>query len=385
MNKVCPCLLWLNESSDSGKGEGGKGKEMRKRKKKRQRRQRIITVVLCLIMVAVIVQIAFLGKRIRNGESTRIQAFQENGTEADSISDSVVGDSQETEPTATSTPELTETPTPEPTPEVQSVSSEYLHSAHAILIRAEDGAVMMDKAASEQAYPASITKVMTAILAIENLTDLDEQLTVPEDMFPELTEQGASVAGFDPYEQVSVRSLLYGVLLPSGADACITLADQIAGSEEGFVQMMNDKAAELGMANTHFVNCTGLHDSQHYTTCEDLAILMRYCLENDTFRTIITSRSYTTEATSAHPSGITMYDSMFTKFDNSGISTTMSNGLTVEGGKTGFTDEAGQCLASFGSLNGSEYILVTMGAPAQLASEIMSVQDAETVYSRIQG
>ena len=140
MNKVCPCLLWLNESSDSGKGEGGKGKEMRKRKKKRQRRQRIITVVLCLIMVAVIVQIAFLGKRIRNGESTRIQAFQENGTEADSISDSVVGDSQETEPTATSTPELTETPTPEPTPEVQSVSSEYLHSAHAILIRAEDGA-----------------------------------------------------------------------------------------------------------------------------------------------------------------------------------------------------------------------------------------------------
>ena len=109
--------------------------------------------------------------------------------------------------------------------------------------------MMMDKAASEQAYPASITKVMTAILAIENLTDLDEQLTVPE-----LTEQGASVAGFDPYEQVSVRSLLYGVLLPSGADACITLADQIAGSEEGFVQMMNDKAAELGMANTHFVN-----------------------------------------------------------------------------------------------------------------------------------
>ena len=133
---------------------------------------------------------------------------------------------------------------------------------------------MMDKAASEQAYPASITKVMTAILAIENLPDLEEQLTIPEEMFAELTEQGASVAGFDPYEQVSVRSLLYGVLLPSGADACITLADHIAGSEDGFVQMMNDKASELGMEHTHFVNCTGLHDPQHYTTCEDIAALI---------------------------------------------------------------------------------------------------------------
>lgn len=366
---------------------------MRRRKKKR--RQRIITIILCLIMVAVVGAILFFGKRIADGQSTRTQAFQENGyigrpenlentAGADSTSnlDSEGSDQPTETPAATS--DITETPTPEPTQPVQTVSSEYLHSTHAILIRAEDGAVMMDKAASEQAYPASITKVMTAILAIENLPDLEEQLTISEEMFAELTEQGASVAGFDPYEQVSVRSLLYGVLLPSGADACITLADYIAGSEDEFVQMMNDKASELGMEHTHFVNCTGLHDPQHYTTCEDLAVLMQYCLRNDTFRTIITTRSYTTEATSAHPSGITMNDSMFTKFDNSGISTTMSNGLTVEGGKTGFTDEAGQCLASFGSLNGTEYILVTMGAPAELASEIMSIQDAETVYSRIE-
>ena len=182
-----------------------------------------------------------------------------------------------------------------------------------------------------------------------------------------------------------MRSLLYGVLLPSGADACLTLAERISGSEESFVQMMNEKAAELGLEGTHFMNCTGLHDSQHYTTCADVAELMRYCLQNETFRTIISTRSYTTEATSAHPSGVTMYDSMFTKFDNSGISTTMANGLSVQGGKTGFTDEAGQCLASFGSLNGMEYILVTTGAPAQNGSEIMSVRDAETIYSRISG
>src|SRR5699024_3159802 len=108
---------------------------------------------------------------------------------------SVTADTTETESVA-ATPEATETPTPtpEPTLEVQTVSGENLHSAHAILIRAEDGAVMMEKAASEQTYPASITKVMTAILAIEQLADLEEQVTVPEDIFEELTAQGASVA-----------------------------------------------------------------------------------------------------------------------------------------------------------------------------------------------
>lgn len=274
---------------------------MRKRRKKRQR---IATVVLCLLLLVVAAGIGFFGKKILDGESTRTQAFQEGGytaqpSTAAGAEPSVTADTTETE-SVTATPEATETPTPtpEPTLEVQTVSGENLHSAHAILIRAEDGAVMMEKAASEQTYPASITKVMTAILAIEQLADLEEQVTVPEDIFEELTAQGASVAGFDPYEQLSVRSLLYGVLLPSG---------------------------------------------------------------------------------------VTMYDSMFTKFDNSGISTTMANGLSVQGGKTGFTDEAGQCLASFGSLNGMEYILVTTGAPAQNGSEIMSVQDAETIYSRISG
>ncbi len=382
---------------------------MRRRKKQgRKRGQWIATVVLCVFMAAIMGGIAFFGKKILDGDSTKSQAYQENGYigtpganngvtgEGNSLEEENQADGESAQATVTAEPEVTgqeeteqtipestKEPAPEPTKAVQTVSSEYLHSVNAVLVRAEDGAVMMEKAASERAYPASITKVMTAILAIENFSDLDEQLTVPEEMFQELTAQGASVAGFDPYEQVSVKSLLYGVLLPSGADACITLANTIAGSEEGFVQKMNEKAAGLGMADTHFVNCTGLHDSEHYTTCKDLAVLMRYCLQNETFRTIITSRSYTTEETLAHPSGITMYDSMFTKFDNSGISTTMSNGLTVEGGKTGFTDEAGQCLASFGSLNGTEYILVTLGAPAQLASEIMSVQDAETVYSRI--
>lgn len=363
------------------------GKVRMQMKKRKRRKQGAATVVLLLLMVCVLGAIFFFGKKILDGDSTKTSAYQENGyiantgeekeqTEEDAAK-SEKGEETQPEPT------VTQVPSAEPTLPIQQISGDGLHSTHALLIRAEDGAVMMEKGASEQIYPASITKIMTAVLAIESLPDLDEQVVIPEEMFAELTEQGASVAGFDPYEQVTVRSLIYGVLLPSGADACITLAEKIAGSEEGFVQKMNEKAAELQLSGTNFMNCTGLHDPQHYTTCEDLAELMRYCLKNETFRTIISTKSYTTEPTSAHPSGITMYDSMFTKFDNSQISTTMENGLTVEGGKTGFTDEAGQCLASFGSLNGVEYILVTTGAPAQYASEIMSVQDAQTVYSRI--
>ena len=93
-------------------------------------------------------------------------------------------------------------------------------------------------------------------------------------------QQDASVAGFNPYEQPTVRDLLYGVLLPSGADACETLARAVGGSEEGFVAMMNQKAEELGLTNTHFENCTGLHNDNHYSTCRDIAVLMSECLKS---------------------------------------------------------------------------------------------------------
>lgn len=160
---------------------------------------------------------------------------------------------------------------------------------------------MMNLGGDERIYPASMTKIMTALLTIENLPDLNETITVPEDIFEELTAQDASVAGFNPYEQPTVRDLLYGVLLPSGADACETLARAVGGSEEGFVAMMNQKAEELGLTNTHFENCTGLHNDNHYSTCRDIAVLMSECLKSDTFREIVTREVYTTEATASHP------------------------------------------------------------------------------------
>ena len=138
-------------------------------------------------------------------------------------------------------------------------------SRHAILLDAQSGRVLAQKRADERTAPASLTKMMTVLLAIETEPDLDKQVTLPEDIFPALQTEKASMAGFVPDETVTVRDLLYGAMLPSGAECCEALAQLVSGSEENFAALMNQKAAELGMKNTHFTNPHGLNDTNHYT------------------------------------------------------------------------------------------------------------------------
>lgn len=199
----------------------------------------------------------------------------------------------------------------------------------------------MQKNSEEKIYPASLTKMMTAIVAIENLPDLQGKIKLTKSTFQGLYKADASMAGFQPGEQVRAIDLLYGVMLPSGAECCIGLADQIAGSERNFVKIMNQKAAGLGMDNTHFENAIGLHNENHYTTVKDLSILLRHALQNDTFREIFTSSRHSTQPTNKHPGGITFYSTMFEDLNNQNI----IDG-EILGGKTGYTDEAGLCLAS---------------------------------------
>ena len=144
-----------------------------------------------------------------------------------------------------------------------SISSDRLNSPHAILIRLKDQTILMQKNSEEKIYPASLTKMMTAIIAIENLPNLQEEIKLPNSMFKELYNEDATMAGFQPDEKVRAVDLLFGALLPSGAECCVGLADQIAGSEQNFAKIMNQKAADLGMNNTHFENATGLHDENH--------------------------------------------------------------------------------------------------------------------------
>lgn len=260
-----------------------------------------------------------------------------------------------------------------------SISADQLNSPNAILIRLKDQATLMQKNSEEKIYPASLTKMMTAIVAIENLPNLNEEIKLTNSTFQGLYGADASMAGLKPDEKVRAIDLLYGALLPSGAECCIGLADQIAGSEQNFVKMMNQKAADLGMKNTHFENSTGLQNENHYTTVKDLSTLLTYALKNDTFREIFTSSRHFTPPTNKHPNGITFYSTTFKELNNQNI----THG-EILGGKTGYTDEAGLCLASLAKVGKQEYILISAGAKGDHYTKQYNIDDALTVYDSIE-
>lgn len=260
-------------------------------------------------------------------------------------------------------------------PAVKELDITGINSSYAVLMQAGSGRVVGDINGETPMYPASMTKIMTTIVAIENLSDLNQEITVTNDMIANLYAQDATQAGFQPGETVQAIDLLYGVMLPSGADCCIALADTIAGSEEGFVELMNQKAEKLGLENTHFCNTTGLHADDHYSTAKDIAEFLRYALKNSTFREIIESPYHSTPGTNVHPDGITFYSTMFKNLSDA----TVIDGK-IMGGKTGFTSEAGCCLASFAEIDGIEYILVTAGA---YQAGTPHIDDAVKLYNRL--
>ncbi len=259
-----------------------------------------------------------------------------------------------------------------------SVELSRLYSRCAVLTDASTGEILAEKAGRERIYPASMTKIMTALLAIEYTENLDQTVTVPEEIFPALYAGDASMAGFQPGEEASLRDLLYGILLPSGAECCQTFAMRISGSEEAFAGLMNQKAEKLGMDGTHFCNSTGLHEEDHYTTAADMAVLLRYALNNPVFREVFPSASHTVGPTNLHPQGFTFTSTMFSQMDSP-----MVNGGEILGGKTGYTEQAGQCLASLAEINGQDYILVTAKADGNHETSQFHILDAQDVYNQI--
>ncbi len=262
-------------------------------------------------------------------------------------------------------------------PVVKELDLSGIHSPYAVLMQKKGGKVIGEINSEERIYPASMTKIMTAIVALEELDSLDQEITLSQEMFADLYAQDAMQAGFQPGETVKARDLLYGVMLPSGAECCIGLANAIAGSEEGFVELMNKKAEKLGMDGTHFCDSTGLHDPEHYSTVRDMAVLLKYSLGNENFRAIITSSRHSTPGTNIHEGGITYYSTLLKNLPDPSVT-----GGQILGGKTGFTNEAGLCLASFAEIEGKEYILVTAGVQGA-AGEQYHIEDARTVYNRL--
>ncbi len=228
-----------------------------------------------------------------------------------------------------------------------------LLSKAAILIDNKTNKILYDKNANEKMFPASTTKIMTAILVLENC-DLNETVTASYDAIMSIP-QGYVSADIDGDEQFTVEQLLEMLLVHSANDAANVLAEYVGGSIESFVSMMNTKVNELGLSNTHFTNTYGLQDENHYTTAYDLSIIMQYCLKNDDFRRIAGSASCSIPAT--NKSDVRSYTST-----NQLLVPDSPNYYSyVTVGKTGFTTEAGECLVSCAYKNDLELICVVLG------------------------
>ena len=352
--------------------------EIRKKKKKKKsgRVGMILTIIIIVLLVGILAAL-MLQRGFGNAASTEIASV--SGSSSDEFKMHYVGENKVEMPQLPSEEEAVAAEAEakaEAAKNVKKLSGEGVYSDYARMVRLSDGAVLFTKKSKEKMYPASMTKIMTCILGIENVEDLDSEVTIKQEYIDAHYAEQASRAGFEPGEKVTYRDVLYGVMLPSGAEACMAVCDKVAGSEAAFVDLMNKKAEELGMKNTHFTNSIGLHNEDHYTTCKDFIKLEKYALQNEIFKQIFTARSYTTSQTDVHPAGIPLTNNSYMHIDT----VNLPNGAVYMGGKTGYTDEAMHTLASICRYEGEEYIMVTGHAGGVDHANIV---DAVTLYSRL--
>lgn len=209
---------------------------------------------------------------------------------------------------------------------------------------------------------ASLTKMMTTLVAIEEIDNLDKIVTIKERDFEGTV--GYSKAGFKVGDKVTYRDLLYGIILPSGADAVNAVVNNTLGYDK-FIKKMNETAKKIGMNDTSYANPVGKDDENNYSTSNDLAKLLKYALKNKTFKTIFTTKNYKTS------NGINL-ESTVNRYEN------ILNTNEIKGAKSGFTKDAGRCLASITTLNNVDYLLVVINSST--TSPYNAVKDTITIY-----
>ena len=234
-------------------------------------------------------------------------------------------------------------------------------SPSALLMDYSSGKILYEKNINEKRYPASLTKIMTAIIVLENC-ELSDIATVSYDAVMSLSS-GYVTANLQIGEELTVEQLLYVLMVGSSNDAAIVLAEHVSGSVEKFADLMNEKAKELGCTSTNFVNPNGAHDENHYSTAYDLALMARYAMQNETFRTLVSTTSYTLPITNKYD----REDRIF-RTTNSLLHLDTSDRADnyyyqyATGIKNGFTTPAGNCLIASANKNNLELITVVLGA-----------------------
>ncbi len=345
---------------------------------KKRRKNKKSTLASALFLIAVIVSVVLIC--ISVGDKGEVSADVSNAltseTSETSPEQSAADISEADESTESTESEISTEPPFEPY-----VIDQGLYSAEAVVYDRATDTVIAAKDAYTRMAPASLTKIATAITVIEMCDDLDEKLTCTQDTVNVTYLAGASVVGFKGGEKATVMDMLYGVMLPSGADAAITLAIRFGGSETGFAEIINQKMDKIGLTDTHFCNVTGLDEDGHYSTAADMAILLDYCLDNETFRRLCTTKYYTLQTCSKHEGGIEVTNTAYTAFTKAGLLSSY-----FKGGKTGTTDAAGRCLAGLCVIDDREYVTVTLGAGGDAADGYIAcdfIYLSETVIPQI--
>ena len=231
-----------------------------------------------------------------------------------------------------------------------------INAKAALIVETNTGKIIYEKDIYEQNYPASVTKILTAILTIENC-ELDDVATVSQTAISHIPT-GYVIAPLYIGEQITIKDLLYALMLKSANDAAYVLAEHVGGSVDGFSEMMNKKAEEIGCKNTHFVNPNGIHNQNHYTTAYDMYLISNYAMKNETFKEIVSTYEYTLSPTNKHP----LKDRIMKNTNNFVNPKNAYYNKIVNGIKTGTTKQAGNCLITDSSDNGLEFITVILGA-----------------------
>ena len=265
----------------------------------------------------------------------------------------------------------------------QDINIKGMTANSAILVDADTNEIVAGYNYEKKVYPASLTKMLTLLVAAENIQDMDATYKFTSDDIDPLIEDNASRAGFEAGETVTMKDLLYSAILVSGADGTTGLANAVAGSEEKFVELMNAKIQELGLTGTKFVNASGLHNKNHYSTAQDIAVITK--ADNETCREVLTATKYTTSKTKQHKDGIELtsivaqrIEGYYVDCDGDGEA---DDGISIEGGKTGFTDEAKYTLSTILDDNGHKYICVT----TKSKDELKAVEDQIAIYEKYLG
>ena len=258
---------------------------------------------------------------------------------------------------AASAPEDASQTAAEPSSEAASVPPSYHANAKAaLLIDLNTGRTIYEQYADEQVYPASLTKIMTCLLALEN-GNLSDTVTITENAYADLVS-GSSTADLQVGEQLRLEDLLYCMMVESGNEAANAVAEHIGGTIEDFVKMMNERAYELGCTHTHFMNPHGLHNESHYTTARDLSLIVQAALKSENFRTITNTAEYTLPATNLSDERVLKTTNMLI-FQNSGNRYYYPKAIGI---KTGYTTPAGRCVISAAKSSGMYLLGIICGA-----------------------